>query len=172
MKHRYNPLVYLAVFLGLTSVSFIILYFFPDFVETFSNGKKKGLDDLLCAAPVAFTLIVVMDNLSRSVETLGEYVKFNNFRFNSFNKLKTFSVTLSYESITGLDSKKLPLIGIYKILVISKNYPDPIPVSRFFLKNKQLFYTLCKQTQRYNREALIDDDLLEFTEKHREKYEG
>ena len=112
-----------------------------------------------------------MDNLSRSVETQGEYVKFNNFRFNSFNKLKTFSVTLSYESITGLDSKKLPLIGIYKILVISKNYPDPIPISVLFLKHKQLFYTIFTQAQRYNGEVLIDDDLLEFAEKYREKYD-
>lgn len=171
MKHRYNPLVYVAVFSGLSLVSFIILYFFPDYVEQFSKGRGRGLDDLLYAVPVAFTLIVVMDNLSRSIETQSEYVKFNNFRFNSFNKLKTFSVTLSYESITGLDSKKLPLIGIYKILVISKNYPDPIPVSTLFLKHKQLFYTICTQAQRYNGEVLIDDDLLEFAEKHREKYD-
>lgn len=171
MKHRYNPLVYVAVFSGLSLVSFIIIYFFPEFVEQFSKGRGKGLDDLLYAVPVVFTLIAVTDNLSRSVETQGEYVKFKNFRFNSFNKLKTFSVTLSYESITGLDSKKLPLVGIYKILVISKNYPDPIPVSALFLKHKQLFYTISRQTQRYNKEAILDNDLLEFLEKHKEKYD-
>ncbi len=170
MKHRYNPFVFVLMFLILALFSFFMFYFFPDYVEAYSKGKK-GLDTILLAVPVAFPCLMFLNNMGRNVETLSEYVKFNNFRFNAFNTLKTFSVTLGYESIKGIDSKKLPLIGIYKIVVISENYPDPISVSRLFLKHKQLFYTICTQAQRYNREVLVDNDLIEFAEKYREKYD-
>ncbi len=170
MKHRYNPLVYVALFVCTTLLSLGMFHFFPEFVEAHSEGRK-GLDSLLAALPVALTSIAVLNTMGSSVETLGEYVKFNNFRLKAFNVFKTFSVTLSYGSIVRIDAKKLPLIGIYKIVVTSKNYPDPIPVSRLFLKHKQLFYTICTRTQRYNSEVLLDNDLQEFTEKYSDKFD-
>lgn len=170
MKHRYSPFVNIALFICLASFSFIMFYFFPDYVKAHSHGRR-GLDSFLMAAPLAIPSGMFLYNMGKKVETFGEYVKFTNFRFNAFNSIKTFSITLSYESIINIEAKKLPVIGIYKINVISKNYPDPIPVSCLFLKHKQLFYTICSQVQRYNKDALIDNDLLEFTEKHRGKYE-
>lgn len=170
MKHRYNPFVYVAVFLGLASFSFFMFYFFPDYVEAYSKGKK-GLDSMLMVFPVAIPCLMVLNNMGKNVETLSEYVKFNNFRFNAFNTLKTFSITLGYESITSIDAKELPLIGIYKIIVTSKNYTNPIPVSIFFLKHKQLFFTLCQQAKRFNPDVFIDSELEEKVEKYREKFE-
>ncbi len=170
MKHRYNPFVYVAMFMGLALFSFTMFYFFPDYVKAYSKDSR-GLDSMLMAVPVAIPSILFLNNMGKSVEILSEYIKFKNFRFNAFNSLKTFSITMGYESIIRIEAKKLPLIGIYKIVIISKNYPDPIPVSRLFLKHRQLFYTVCSQVQRYNKDALIDNDLLEFTEKYREKHE-
>ena len=169
MKHRYNPIIFVLMFLLLASFSFSMFYFFPDYVKAYSGGKT-GLDTMLMAFPVAIPCFMLMNNMGKNVETRSEYVRFNNFRFSVLDVFKAFIITLGYESITGIDSKKLPVIGIYKIVIISKNYPEPIPVSKLFLKHKKLFYTICMQTQRYNKDALIDNDLLEFAEKYREKY--
>lgn len=171
MKHRYNPLVFVLMFLLLSTVSIAVFYFFPDFVEAHSMNRRRNLDDFLMMFPAGVTFVFLLDSWSKNVVTSGEYVKFNNFRFNSFNKLKTFCITLGYESITCIEAKKLPLIGIYKIIVTSKNYTHSIPVSMFFLKHKQLFYTICTQTKRYNRNALIDSDLQAYIEKCRDRFE-
>ncbi len=170
MKHRYNPLVFVIVFISLTLLSFSVFYFFPEFVEAHSKGRK-GLDSLLMAMPIAITSLMIINCAGSKVETLSEYVKFDNFRMKALNVFKTFSITLGYGSVISIETKKLPVVGIYKIIVTSKNYPDPISVSRLFLKHKQLFYTICTQVKKYNTDALIDDDLLEFTEKYKDKYD-
>ncbi len=168
MKHRYNPVAFIMLFIFFSAISFAVFFFFPDFVKEKSMGKND-LDIFLIVTPPGFTMIYIMDSWSKKVETLGEYVKFNNFRFHTFGSLKNFSVTVSYESIVRIEAKKLPLIGIYKVIVTTKNYTNPIPVSMLFLKHKQLFSTLCLRTKSFNKEALIDDELIAFAEEYRDK---
>lgn len=170
MKHRYNPVGIVLTFVILALFSFFMFYFFPDYVKAYSGGKS-GLDTMLMGFPVAIPCFMFMNNMGRHVEVLGEYVKFNNFRFSVLDVFKTFTITLGYESIVGIDSKKLPLIGIYKLVIISKNYPNPIPVSMLFFKYKKLFYTLSTNARRYNKEIIFDNDLEEFLERYKEKYD-
>ena len=170
MKHRYNPIGIVLIFIILALFSFCMFYFFPDYVEAYSKGKK-GLDTMLIGFTVAIPSFMFLNNMGRRVDILGEYVKFNNFRFSVLDVFKAYTITLTYESIVGIDSKKLPIIGIYKLVVISKNYPDPIPVSMLFFKYKKLFYTLSTNARRYNREIIFDKDLEEFLEKHRERFD-
>lgn len=164
MKHRYNPLVLVIVFISLALLSFSVFYFFPEFVEAHSKGRK-GLDSLLVALPIAITSLMMINNVSSNVETMNEYVKFNNFRLKAFNVFKTFSITLGYGSVVSIEAKKLPVVGIYKIIVTSKNYPDPIPVSRFFLKHKQLFYDIATQAKRFNPDVFLNEAMQKFLDK-------
>lgn len=168
MKHRYNPVAFIMLFVFFSAISLSVFFFFPDFVKEKSMGKND-LDIFLIVTPPGFTMVYIMESWGKKIETMSEYVKFHNFRFNLFGSLKTFSVTVSYESIVRLEAKKLPLVGIYKVIVTSKNYNNPIPVSMLFMKYKQLFSTLCIKTKTFNNEALIDDELVSFAEEYRNK---
>ncbi len=108
MKHRYNPVVYVAIFMGLALFSFIMFYYFPDYVKAYSKGRSR-LDSMLMAFPVAIPTLMFLNNMGKNVETLSEYVKFNNFRFNAFNSIKTISVTVSYGSIIRIEEKNFLL---------------------------------------------------------------
>lgn len=166
MKHKYRFSIFVVQFLVFSAISLAIFYFFSEQVKEMSHGRRR-LDMALIMLPMVLTIFNFLENHGKYVETFSEHVKFNRFRFMSFNVSKVFYVDLRYENIISIESRKLPVIGIYKIIVHAKNFGKPISVPITISKYSELCYELCIKVKRFNSKAYIDSDLEEYVEKKR-----
>lgn len=100
----------------------------------------------------------------RYIELCDNYVHFHSFRFKDINMKKAASFNVKYDDFLSLNVKKVPLIGIYAVVIKAKNLPKELTVS-FFNKNyKEMFGKLCNSIHRANPTAYIDPELLEWVE--------
>lgn len=79
------------------------------------------------------------------------------------------NMNVCYENILAIDSKRTPLLGIYKVVVRAKNMPGSIPITPVMSHYWKLVTQLCDLAKKYNPQVNISDDLLEEIEKKRNK---
>lgn len=75
--------------------------------------------------------------------------------------MDALSLNMMYEDIFQLGVRKLPLIGIWAIIVKVRHLPHAITVSWCFSNHRELIENLYKSVKEHNPEAYIDNRLLE-----------
>lgn len=116
---------------------------------------------------IAFFAVFFAEYFNRYVELGESCAKFNSFRVTKGKKAMNMNVC--YENILAIDSKRMPLLGIYKVVVRAKNMPGSIPITPVMSHYWKLVTQLCDLAKKYNPHVNISDDLLEEIEKKRGK---
>ena len=116
---------------------------------------------------IAFFAVFFAEYFNRYVELGESCAKFNSFRVTKGKKAMNMNVC--YENILAIDSKRMPLLGIYKVVVRAKNMPGSIPITPVMSHYWKLVTQLCDLAKKYNPQVNISDDLLEEIEKKRDK---
>ncbi len=116
---------------------------------------------------IAFFAVFFAEYFNRYVELGESCAKFNSFRVTKGKK--AINMNVCYENILAIDSKRMPLLGIYKVVVRAKNMPGSIPITPVMSHYWKLVTQLCDLAKKYNPQVNISDDLLEEIEKKRDK---
>lgn len=145
------------------AVTLFSVYFIFHGMDLFTKGIKI-LNNIDIRAFLVFFVILfpfLGEYLNRFIEFYDEYVTFNSFRIRKTVR----NYNIRYEDILRIDSKKIPLLGFYKIIVTAKNVPYSIPVTWCMKKHKKLFGELCVYAKKGNPKVNISKQLIEYYKK-------
>lgn len=114
---------------------------------------------------VAFSTFYIIEELKKYVEIHDDHFYLNLFKFKKIKFMKNTSFGVRYEDIISIESKFLPVLGLYSIKINAKNIPEKLKITFCFRKHKKLFAEIVKRAKRYNPDVYIDSKLEEYLEK-------
>lgn len=168
MKYKYEKTMFFAGFFSLyilgCLMSFALFYCF--------GGERSDYYEIAIEGAfvvIAFMAISSKEYYNRYVDFYKESVRFNSFRVTKIRKL--ISLNIRYDTITSVKALVLPIVGIWKIKVISSGFAYPISISFCFSKYAELCEKLCSSVKEYNPDAYIDSRIIKFIER-KKKHEG
>lgn len=163
MKFRYKIL---AVFLkwGSAYLCGMFLAYLMVGGITFDNSGIKSFNKSFYFF-VAFSAFYVIEELKKYIEIFNDHVYFNLFKFKKIKFMKSSSFGVRYEDILSVESKFLPVLGLYAIIINAKNIPEKIKISFGFRKHRKLYSEIVKRAKKHNPNAYIDSKLEDYLEK-------
>lgn len=107
------------------------------------------------------------DEFSRYVELSDDAVWFGFYRFKKKGQKHpdppvTFKI--NYEDIYVLESKKLPIIGVWAINIDATGLHQTVILERSFVNYKEMVKNLCKKAKQHNPKVYIDPELKKYIE--------
>lgn len=103
--------------------------------------------------------------LRRYVEFRDTYVCFNSFRMPRLTIKKPVTLNVPYSDILRIQVLKLPVIGVVRMKVITKDFYYGIPISFLFCKHNKMFAEFVKRATEFSPNVNIDDKLLKYLRK-------
>lgn len=164
MKYEYSKLAFVCMW----TFSCLIVLIVQMSIGFFIGADQKVKNEVLFGIIGIFLTLAIVyskEYLTRSVILLDEYVRFNSFRFKM--KHNPISINIKYEDFWSIESRKLPIIGMWAIIINAKNLPHKITVSFCFCKHKELYCKLCELVKKYNPNVYVDDQLEKYIEENR-----
>lgn len=163
MKYPYRKtaLCIQVLFCVLFSISVIAFFYFV------GGASKKYVVECSFGVLGLFVVFYVKfgnEMLNKYVELLDDSIRFNAFRFKDIKMKNAVSFNVNYEDIWSVESKRLPIVGIWAISVNAKNLPHKMTISFCFAKHKELIRNLCSYAKQYNPEAYIDPRVTTYIE--------
>lgn len=158
MKHKYSKLAISLYYLAVAVVLVILVV-----ILTLIRGDISGYY-------VGFVLIyfytIALDykyRAPRSVEFFDKYMHLTSIHIKEKKNWCSFSIC--YEDIYSIESKKLPILGIWNIVLKANNFYK-INLSFCFCKHTDMFITICERAKNANPNVSIDDNLRLFLERN------
>lgn len=160
MKYQYkkSAVYYQWIATIIFAVFLLWLYY------TTGCSKKSLIEKSVGVFTINFVLMIKFyrEMINRCVELQDTFIRFNSFRLSSISMKNTASINVKYEHISNIKSKRLPVIGVWAVVIEAKNLPQTITVSFCFAKHKELTERLCELVKQYNPNAYIDERLLDY----------
>ena len=164
MKYRYSQIIsalnWLTSF-AIVSIFNIVLYAF--IFHSYSTFRKNVIISIVMY--IAMVIGYNKEYRERYVELKDDYAVINSFRI--ARKVRSFNI--NYEDIISIDTKSLPVIGVYAFIIKAKNIPWKIRITWRMCKFKELAAILYKKTAATNETEYIDIKFKEMAEKFYEK---
>ena len=164
MKYRYsqiiNALNWLTVFIIMIIMILSVYYFF-------SKDLALLRKNTIMSFALYFAMVIGYNKeyRERYMELKNDYAVINSFRI--ARKVRSFNI--NYEDIISIDTKSLPVIGVYAFIIKAKNIPWKIRITWRMCKFKELAAILYKKTAATNETEYIDIKFKEMAEKFYEK---
>ncbi len=163
MKYPYKKmaLCFQVILLVLFAISEIAFFYFV------GGASRKYVIECSFGFLGLFIVFYVKfsrEMLTKYVELSETSIKFNAFRFKDIKMKNALSFNVNYEDILCVESKRLPIVGVWAISVEAKNLPHKMTISFCFAKHKELTRNLCRYTKQYNPEVYIEPQLMKYIE--------
>lgn len=118
---------------------------------------------LICASFAAFS----EEYSGKYVQLSNDTVKLGSYNFRGKGRHDhpppvTFEI--KYENIWVLESKKLPLIGVWAINIDATGLHQTVILERSFVNYKEMVKNLCKKAKQHNPKVYIDPELKKYIE--------
>ncbi len=168
MKYYYKKSAVFLQFLILALI-YIIMIFFSYYIL---NVNERVLKRFIFGGAGIFVAMMSMyfgEFTNRYVEFLETSIHFNSFRFKDIKMRHAINFNVKYEDVFSIETRKIPLIGVWAIYINAKNLPHKITISFCFRNYAELFDNLQKKVKLYNPNAYIDELLLDYCRRKNEK---
>ncbi len=145
------------------SLSFLFLF------NLVTNSSRQKIIKVLIPCFVMFiylALFYMREYTNRYIYVSDEHIRFNSFRFKRMRN--PISLNVRYENIISIKPKKLPLFGLWGIIINAQNIPHEITLSICYHNHKKMFWNICNESKKHNSNVIIYADLKEYLEKNYE----
>ncbi len=162
MKYKYR--VGLYVLNMLTALLSVLLMFI--IVVLITNETVEAIYRVaFVLLPYSFVMCFMFmgEYKNRYVEMFDDHMLLNSFRFKGWRQPR--SVNVKYEDVWYIETRRLPLIGVWAIRINAKFLPHKVTISYCFKNSKQLYAELCENVRQYKPDVYIDDRLTEHLNK-------
>ena len=158
MKYKYRK----SLFWGLRVLLFITMW-----IVGFIMSESL-LMGLILSAVINFMLFIteVKKSSEKYIELHNETIRFSNHgyghRYARGFKIPCVTFDVRYKDIFIIKAKKLPLIGIWQIVLDANEKKYKIKIYPHYFDFKDLYINICKKVKEHNPEAYIDSRLLDY----------
>lgn len=158
-KYKKSVLALQAIFCFTMGICFALLFFYGRYhTESFRKTLVRGIGVMM-----GLFLFTFAEYFNRYIKLDENCAKFNSYRV--IKGKKAMFLDVCYENIIAIDSKRLPAIGIYKVIIRAKNMPGSIPITPVMSHYWKLVAEICNRVQKHNPQVNISDDLLRELER-------
>lgn len=163
MKYNYSKLAFVCSSIIVGLLCLIILFFYGLLIGAEKEKYYKVF--FICSTFFAFCVLGYSgEYLNRFIILNDNYIRFNSFRFKRIKKVISFSV--SYNDIISIKAKTFPIIGLWGISIVAKNFPRDITLSLGFKSHKNMFKEVCVTALQHNPNVYIDPRLQDYIERN------
>ena len=160
MKYCYSKILYSLQFVLVAIMGYALI-----FLVYKSNNDIVFMRKMLLGSTGYFVLMYFMfskEFFNKSVELDETCAKFNSFRFKSIKMKDPVFFGVKYVDILSIESRRIPLLGVWAIKIHAKNLPQKISVSFCFKNHKKLFAELIKSAKQNNPNVYVDEHLVNY----------
>lgn len=161
MKYRYSKLWFSLQIFFVACLGYAVIFLVYKF-----NNDIVFMRKMLLGSTGYFILTYFMlskEFFNKSVELNETYAEFKSFRFKSVKMKDPVFFGVKYADILSVESRRIPVFGVWAIKIHAKNLPQKISVSFCFKKHKELFAELIKSAKLHNPDVYIDEHLAEYS---------